>query len=282
MSMTTFIYAPTESEIHFVLRDSDARWRFFNTGNKSTPMLDLDKSWQGLHYLLTGSAWDGEPPTGFLINGGELIDLQMTSARVFWPKQVADIDEMLTSVTEDGLRRKFEPKAMMQEQVYPEIWDRDPRKDDTLAWLISNFQELKQFVSSARSRGACLVVHNEWPAGERIESIPAEYRVPGAVEARRRRVKIAGHVIAVTLCALVAWLLYLTQQRPAWPFVVLVAAFYAIAALILSVAVYFIRTCSGKRSSDRNSYWEAAETSIFIQGFVFGGLFVVAKLFGLL
>lgn len=282
MSMTTFIYAPTESEIRSVLRDSDTRRRFFSVGHKNAPMLDLDKSWHGLHYLLTGSAWEGESPSGFLINGGELIDLDMTSARVFWPKQVAEIDEMLTSATENGLRRKFEPEAMMQEQVYPEIWDRDPRKDDTLAWLISKFHELKQFVSSARSHGGCLVVHNEWPAGERIESVPAEYRVPGALEAQRRRVKIAGHGIAVTLCALVAWLLYLTQHRPAWPFVVLVAAFYAIAALIVSIAVYFIRTCSGKRSSDRNSYWEAAETSIFIQGFVFGGLFVVAKLFGLL
>lgn len=282
MSMTTFIYAPTESEILSVLRDSDTRRRFFSLGNKSAPMLDLDKSWHGLHYLLTGSAWDGESPSGFLVDGGELIDLDMTSARVFWPKQVADIDEMLASATEDGLRRKFEPKTMMQEQVYPEIWDRDPRKDDTLAWLISKFQELKQFVSSARSRGGCLVVHNEWPADERIESGPAEYRVQGAVEAQPPRVKMAGHVIAVTLCALVAWLLYLTQQRPAWPFVMLVAAFYAIAALVVSVAVYFIRTCSGKRSSDRNRYWEATEKSMFIQGFVFGGLFVVAKLFGLL
>jgi hypothetical protein len=27
---------------------------------------DLDKSWHGIHYLLTGSAWEGSPPLNFL------------------------------------------------------------------------------------------------------------------------------------------------------------------------------------------------------------------------
>ena len=32
---------------------------------------DLDKAWHGIHYLLTKSAWDGEPPLNFLLLGGK-------------------------------------------------------------------------------------------------------------------------------------------------------------------------------------------------------------------
>lgn len=32
--------------------------------------VDLDKAWHGLHYLLTGTAWEGEPPLNVLAAGG--------------------------------------------------------------------------------------------------------------------------------------------------------------------------------------------------------------------
>ena len=36
-----------------------------------TEEIDLDKSWHGIHFLLTGAAWEGERPLNFLILGGE-------------------------------------------------------------------------------------------------------------------------------------------------------------------------------------------------------------------
>ena len=35
--------------------------------------LDLDKAWHGLHFLFTGTAWEGTEPANFLLSGG--IDL---------------------------------------------------------------------------------------------------------------------------------------------------------------------------------------------------------------
>src|SRR5438094_1170110 len=98
MSMVTFVYAPTEGEIRPALQDGDLARRFFSIQNKTTPSLDLDKSWHGLHYLLTRSAWEGEGSVAFLIHGGEMIDLDMSSARVFWPQQVEQIDAALSEV----------------------------------------------------------------------------------------------------------------------------------------------------------------------------------------
>jgi hypothetical protein len=35
------------------------------------PSIDLDKTWHGIHYLLTGTTWEGEPPFSFLVAGGD-------------------------------------------------------------------------------------------------------------------------------------------------------------------------------------------------------------------
>src|SRR5829696_7547426 len=39
------------------------------------PLGNFEKSWHGLHFLLTGTAWEGEPPLNFLLAGGREIDI---------------------------------------------------------------------------------------------------------------------------------------------------------------------------------------------------------------
>ena len=33
--------------------------------------LDIGEAWHGLQYLLTGTAWEGQPPLDFLVPGGD-------------------------------------------------------------------------------------------------------------------------------------------------------------------------------------------------------------------
>src|SRR5215203_4027303 len=53
--------------------------------------IDLDKSWHGIHYLLTKTAWAGEPPLSFLVLGGAEvgdIDVGYGTARAFRSDEV--------------------------------------------------------------------------------------------------------------------------------------------------------------------------------------------------
>src|SRR5688572_3319747 len=55
--------------------------------------LGLEKSWHGLHYLFTGTAWEGELPGSFLLKGGEDIgdeDSEWGLVRALSPAQVRD------------------------------------------------------------------------------------------------------------------------------------------------------------------------------------------------
>ncbi|MCP4600899.1 MAG: YfbM family protein [Proteobacteria bacterium] len=122
---------------------------------------DLDKAWHGIHFLLTGSDWEGDPPLNFLVSGGiEVgdVDVGYGPARVFRSSEVAEIHNALSELQEDDLRARFRPDVMMKKDIYPTIWDRDSKDDDTLGYLFEYFAELKKFVGNAAGKGLGLVV----------------------------------------------------------------------------------------------------------------------------
>jgi hypothetical protein len=123
--------------------------------------IDLDKAWHGIHFLLTGSDWEGDPPLNFLVGGGAEVgdvDLGYGPARVFRSSEVSEICKALDRIKEDDLRERFQPDVMMKKDIYPLIWDRDPKDDDTLGYLLEYFTELKKFVSQAAEKNLGLVV----------------------------------------------------------------------------------------------------------------------------
>lgn len=124
--------------------------------------LDIDKAWHGLHFLLTGDAWDGEPPLNFIVGGGAPIgdvDVGYGPARGFAPDEVRAIAAALAPITEATLRARFDPGAMMDEDIYPTIWDRPAEEDDTLGYLVDYFSPLKAFVTETAEQGLALIVY---------------------------------------------------------------------------------------------------------------------------
>jgi hypothetical protein len=123
---------------------------------------DLDKSWHGIHYLLTGTAWEGDEPLNFLVAGGRPvgdIDVGYGPARVLSSAETRVAHHALARLTEDDLRARFNPADMMKKEVYPEIWDRSPEEDDTLGYLLEYVETLKSFLAQAVERNQGLVVY---------------------------------------------------------------------------------------------------------------------------
>ena len=69
--------------------------------------LDIDKSWQAVHYLLCGDIDDGEPPMGYVvpIRDENFIESGMEFGAFFADaEQVREAAEYLDSLDEDKLR----------------------------------------------------------------------------------------------------------------------------------------------------------------------------------
>ena len=122
---------------------------------------DLDKAWQGIHYLLTGTAWEGREPLNFLLAGGRPvgdIDVGYGPARVLSAAETRAAHQALTQVGDDELRRRFDPDEMMSKEIYPEIWDRPPEEDDTIEYLMEYVGILRGFLAQAVEKRQGLVV----------------------------------------------------------------------------------------------------------------------------
>jgi hypothetical protein len=124
--------------------------------------LDLDKVWHGLHYLLTGTAWDGEEPWNYLLLGGEQIgdeeehEVGYGPARVLLPFQVAAFFQALATLSPAELSERFNPEEMTRLDIYPSVWD---RKDEELKeWMQESLADLQNFLRRAVAQQKAVVV----------------------------------------------------------------------------------------------------------------------------
>jgi hypothetical protein len=132
-------------------------WRPTSDGEE----LDLNRSWHGIHFLLTGTAYEGEPPLDFIVRGGAEIDdveVGMGPARALRSEEVRAVADAIEGLPPEELRQRFDPERMLEEGIYPDIWDRDPAEDDTLGYLIEHYADLRAFVRRAADRGDGMIV----------------------------------------------------------------------------------------------------------------------------
>jgi hypothetical protein len=125
-------------------------------------VLDLEGSWRGLHFLFTGTAWEGELPAAFLVKGGTELDDgdDENVPRVLDPGQVRAIDAMLGSLSVPELAHRYDARRMIELEIGPEaLWARDTGQERRgLDHLLESFEELRAFVRGTCERGDGIVV----------------------------------------------------------------------------------------------------------------------------
>ena len=124
---------------------------------------DIDKSWHGIHFLLTGTADEGNPPLDFLVGGGAYVgdeDVGYGPARAFTSSETKAIERALALLSDEELERRFAPDAMMKAEIYPEIWDRTPPNDDPLGYLMEYVKVIREMLATVTARGHGLLVYH--------------------------------------------------------------------------------------------------------------------------
>jgi hypothetical protein len=135
--------------VHAVLRSLEG----------SDSVLSLEKSWHGLHFTLTGTAWAGNPPLNLLAAGGTPVgdeDVGYGPARVISPSEVVALNAALAAFTEADFDRDFDPAKLGAAEVYPQIWD-EPLEDLKQEYG-GYLREMKAHVREAAEAGRALMV----------------------------------------------------------------------------------------------------------------------------
>ncbi|HEU0175121.1 MAG TPA: YfbM family protein [Blastocatellia bacterium] len=128
--------------------------------NEEVGGADLDKAWHGIHFLLTGSVWNGAEPLCYLIKGGEVIGTEDDWAWLLRPNQIADWANALSTISADDLRKRYDPMAMAKADIYPSIWDHVDEEQGKLEYLLDHYEVLRSFLDQTKkeNKGAIIFI----------------------------------------------------------------------------------------------------------------------------
>jgi hypothetical protein len=118
-------------------------------------VLELDKSWHTLHYLLTGSAEPSDSALGWAIMGGKEIgpDLGYGPARLLTASEVQEIASALAHVSSEDLTQRFDLDKMVASEIYA---CRDEGERDL---ALECFERLKPFYAESAARGSSILLY---------------------------------------------------------------------------------------------------------------------------
>lgn len=129
------------------------------SGNENI-QYDVDKAWFGIHFLLTGTTGEGEPPLNFLIAGGEETkgcDIGYGPGRMFTSEQVKEIDEALKDISKDVLMSRYDPQELIDRKEFPNLLEM-LQDEDSLEYVTDNFDQMKQGIYRMTEQNMGMVV----------------------------------------------------------------------------------------------------------------------------
>jgi hypothetical protein len=160
MSMIANLLRVTGSELDAYLNDSsllESRLSEIESNADEQKLVDIDKSWEGIIFLLTGQRFATDHPLVRVLFSGQLIDeeqdLGYGPAHYLTSEEVVSINEEISALTGDWLKEGFDAERMMQLEVYPAIW----KDDDAFEYLADGFSTLRQTYAEAAKNGEAVI-----------------------------------------------------------------------------------------------------------------------------
>lgn len=127
---------------------------------KADEILDIDKSWQAIHYVLCKDIAEGEPPMGYVVpmrNSCFMENDDEFDLFVLNPNQVKEASEYLNALNEDALRDLFDFNALLEEEVYPFFAQEE--EEETFEYIQYYISELKKFFQKAVQQESSVIFY---------------------------------------------------------------------------------------------------------------------------
>jgi hypothetical protein len=111
-------------------------------------MVDLHKSWQIIHYVLTGTPDSGPAPLNVLLSGGEEVgeDLGYGPARIIDARAMQDFAKALAAFDLDAVLKRLDIERMAAAGVYCVGEDDDPE-----AQAIELEEDMRQYFPALKA-----------------------------------------------------------------------------------------------------------------------------------
>lgn len=130
---------------------------------RGADFVDVDKAWHCLHFLLTGTAWEGAPPLDFIVIGGREVgeeDVGYGPARGFSSSELKSSAVALDGIPPSELSRRFDAKKMEELEIYPSGgWSEvDPHSEESFCYFSGAYEAVRDLARKGERGGLGLLV----------------------------------------------------------------------------------------------------------------------------
>ncbi|MGJ1446059.1 YfbM family protein [Sphingobacterium spiritivorum] len=160
MSMIANLLRVTTSELEAYLKDSSLlEESIYNDEADAENLIDIDKSWDGIIFLLTGQGLaTAKHNLVRILFSGQIIDeeqdLGYGPAHYLTAEQVAELNGEISAITIADLKQRFNPERMNELEIYPIIWDEG---DDAFDYLADGFLTLQNVFADATKNEEAII-----------------------------------------------------------------------------------------------------------------------------
>lgn len=158
--MTAHLLQATPGELSRYLDDSALLAQRIHAGGDAPDerRYDIDQSWDGIIYLLTGQNSSSGHPLSKVIFSGQLIDKEQDlgtgPAHYLLPAQVQELHTTLREIQPEMLKARFNAAEMKANSVYPgNAWEQEGTDD----YLVEYFELLQEIIAVAARNGDALI-----------------------------------------------------------------------------------------------------------------------------
>jgi len=165
MSMMTYYVRLPKAELDRLLKDPKSIHDFLHPdeepkGHDAERRIDVEKTWDIIHFLLTGSAAAVEGPLNNVVRGGREIgdeDVGYGPARYLTPEEVAKAATALSQIPFEKLWKRLDIKAMKKADVYMS----ESLRDDEWhrGWVKRYYEPLRKFFGEAAAAHEAVILY---------------------------------------------------------------------------------------------------------------------------
>lgn len=131
------------------LEDADGRISF-----------DVDKAWHAVHFTLAGDAWNVDGAVGQIVLGGEPFSEEIGYGPARWlaPEAVTAAAQEMAGLPPDDFAARLNFGSMVEHDIYPQIWDRDPGAEQLVEFVVAGYEEIRNRFTEAATTGQGFVI----------------------------------------------------------------------------------------------------------------------------
>lgn len=165
MGMIGHYYMTDKETVQKVQQGEISLWDLIYDENDDVDeefLLDIDKSWHAIHFVLTGEIGGGEGILEKVVLRGtpNLVsdeDMGYGPATLTTAEEVQEIHQAIKDIAQADFRSKFSIKEMAENDIYPIIADEN--EEDFFSYVWSYFAELQTFFAKAADQGHCVLFY---------------------------------------------------------------------------------------------------------------------------